>query len=60
MKFSRLILNAAVALVLAALVVLVLFAHLSMRVKPTGAGVVIYQDDFAPGHDKTMNDRRLP
>lgn len=44
MKFSRLLWNAAAALVLAALVVLVLFARLSTLVRPEAERGPISQD----------------
>lgn len=44
MTLRRLILNAAVALALAALVALVLFAHLSQRVRPEPERAPISQD----------------
>lgn len=44
MTLRRLILNALVALSLAALVAFVLFAHLSMRVRPEPERVPISQD----------------
>ena len=49
MKTSRLLLNLVVGLVLAALVVLVLFAHLSTRVKLDDTGALMEQVDFPPG-----------
>ena len=52
----RLLLNLVVGLVLAALVVLVLFAHLSTRVKPDDTGALMEQVDFKPGAWKAMKE----
>jgi hypothetical protein len=58
MKFARLFMNLVVGSVLAALIVLVIFAHLSARVRPAGAGAVMVQVDFKPGAWKAMRGQR--
>lgn len=54
MTLRRLLLNAVTALVLAALVVLVLFAHLATLVGPERGITVVEQVDFPPGAWKAM------